>query len=214
LPAEPALAAELGVSRSTLREALNVLQREGLIVRKQRSGTVVTARPIVHHSLECASEVREMIEASGRTPGVRNATIRFMPASDELAAELEVEPGTSLTVLDRIHTADGEPVALTVDCLESRRVERATSPLLPEVSFHDWLSRGCNTAVAYGVARVSAIAAEGWLALRLGITPGSPTFHLRQTDYTRDGSPILHSREYYVQDAIEITVVRGSQGLD
>ena len=37
--------------------------------------------------------------------------------------------------------------------------------------------------------------------------------HLKQTDYTGDGYPVIHSREYYVQDAFEITVVRGAPSL-
>jgi DNA-binding GntR family transcriptional regulator len=56
---------------------------------------------------------------------------------------------------------------------------------------------------------VSAIVASADLAARLSIDAGDPIFALRQTDYTLDGHPILHSHEYYIQSGIlEITVVR------
>jgi len=208
LPPEPELAQKTGVSRATLREALQVLEREGLITRRQRAGTIVSSRPIVHNSLERNFSVRETIEASGKVYGVRDAQIRFIEASSAIAESLQLSSGASVTVLERVRTADGQPVIFTIDHIHSAIVERATAPLLPEISFYEWMRRHCGLTVTHGIARIEVISAPEELATRLVRKPGAPLFKLSQVDYTEDGFPALYSEEFHVADAFEVTVVR------
>lgn len=208
LPPEPALSVELGVSRSTLRDALAQLEREGFILRRQRLGTTVLARPVVHNSLEQNYGVREMIEASGRRHNTRDTEIRFLVAPEDVRHALELEPGAQVTKLERTRTADDEPIVVTIDHVDSTVVERATAPLVPDVSFYRWLKNHCNIAVAYGVARVRAVAASGEIVRRLEVETGSPIFQLTQVDYTAEGRAVLHSQEFHSVDAFQVSVVR------
>jgi DNA-binding GntR family transcriptional regulator len=208
LPPEPSLSVELGVSRSTLRDALAQLEREGLVLRRQRLGTVVLRRPVLRNSLSENYGVREMIEASGRRHTTRDTEIRFVTAPDDVRQGLELEPEAEVTSLERTRLADEEPVVVTIDYLDAHTVQSATAPLVPDVSIYRWLKDHCQIAVAYGVARVRAIAAEGDVVRRLEVSPGEAIFQLTQIDYTAGGCPVLFSQEFHRADAFEVSVLR------
>jgi GntR family transcriptional regulator len=205
---EPELAEEYGVSRATLREALKSLEREGLILRRQRAGTTIMARPALAHPLQRNGSVRELIEASGRSHRVQEAQLRFLEAPAEVAATLELKAGRPVVELERVRTADGAPVVLTIDHLDARLVERATAPLLPEVPLYAWLAEHCAVEVTYGVANLSAILASNRIATKLAVADGTPLLRLVQTDFTASGRPVLRSEELHVAEAFDITVVR------
>jgi DNA-binding GntR family transcriptional regulator len=76
------------------------------------------------------------------------------------------------------------------------------------VSFYKWLKDNCDILVAYGVARVRAIAAGGDIMRRLEVKRGAPIFQLTQIDYTAEGRPVLHSQEFHAVDAFEVSVLR------
>jgi GntR family transcriptional regulator len=208
LPSEIEFARQLDVSRSTLREALTLLERDGLIVRRQRAGTTVQARPVVPHPLQRNYSVREVIEASGKEHGIRDAEIRFVPATAGVAAELGLEEGTELVVLARTRTADGKPVVRTIDYLDADIVASATAPLLPDRSFYEWMHDHCGIDVAYGIAQITSAVAEGELVDQLEVEPGTALLRLSQVDYVASGESVLHSVEFHVAEAFHVTVVR------
>src|SRR5918996_1947 len=73
LPTEPELAAELGVSRATLREALRSLEEDGFVSRRRGAGTYATHRPRLRNNLDVNFGVTAMIRAAGMMPGTARA---------------------------------------------------------------------------------------------------------------------------------------------
>ena len=80
LPSEPELAAELQVSRATLREALRAMELEGLLRRRQGSGTFVADHPRMANSLDVNFGVTDAIRAAGMTAGIANGRHWVEPA--------------------------------------------------------------------------------------------------------------------------------------
>src|SRR5919206_4503842 len=110
LPSEPELAAELQVPRATLREALRAMELEGLLRRRQGSGTFIAEHPRMANSLDVNFGVTDAIRAAGMTAGIARARHWVEPAPAGEAALLELEPGQDVVVVERVRTAEGKPV--------------------------------------------------------------------------------------------------------
>src|SRR5256886_17221416 len=109
LPSEPELAAEFGVSRATLREALRALEGQGLVRRRWGSGTYVTERTRVANSLEENFGVSDAIRAAGMQAGIEQGRKGTGPPSASQAEAPGLDPGHDVPVAGRGRTADGRP---------------------------------------------------------------------------------------------------------
>ena len=118
LPAEPLLSAQLGVSRGTVREAVSILEQEGLVFRKQGLGTfVIRALSGLTNNLNSNFGVSDLIISAGKTPGTVGVDVSERRADDQLAAYLDIVPGSPVVRIERTRTADSRPVAHTTDML-------------------------------------------------------------------------------------------------
>jgi len=214
LPSEPELAAELQVSRATLREALRAMELEGLLRRRQGSGTFIADHPRMANSLDVNFGVTDAIRAAGKTAGIANGRHWVEPASPGEAALLELEPGQDVLVIERVRTAEGKPVVLSRDLFPSRLLdgrEQVVQALL-ERSIYDVLERELGIVIHHGVARFRPVRADHTVAGRLGVPRGELLLYLWQVDYAQDGTPVISSHEFHLADAFDFTVVRRGPG--
>ena len=210
LLSEPDLAAELSVSRATLREALQSLATEGVVRRRRGAGTFVAERPRMVNSLDLNFGVTEAIRAAGMRPGTCEAQYRVEPATADDAETLAVSPGTSLVVIDRVRTADDQPVVVSRDILTRDLfddLERVVDRML-HGSVYDLLKHDLGIAVDHGVAHFRPISAEAELAAKLAVPRGELLLYLWQVDYTSNSTPVLLSHEYHLADAFDFSVIR------
>ena len=215
LPPEPVLAAEFGVSRPTLREALRALQERGLLTRTPGAGTFVTHRARLRNNLDVNFGVTDAIRAAGMEPASRDVRVDRVPSSAEEAHQLALQEGDSLVVIDRVRTADGRPVVYSRDLFSAALAEKPKTRFSARDwsgSIYDLFQRKFGIAIHLGVANFLPIAAPKGIAGRLGVARGALLLYLRQTDYAEDGRPVLYSHEYHLADAFEFTIVRRGPG--
>lgn len=211
LPSEPELARSMGVSRSSLRAAIALLEEDGVLRRVHGSGTYVTHRPPLANDLSRNFGVGSMIAAMGLEPGTVDERRGVEPAPREVAAAFGVQPGLAVSVLRRVRTAAGRPVVDATDwCLEE-----VLSPdemaVAPGGSVYAALAAR-NLPVHHGTASIEPDFATGETARRLAVPRGTLLLTLFQVDSTADGTVVLVSREHHVADAFEITVYRRGPG--
>ncbi|MFN4070845.1 MAG: GntR family transcriptional regulator [Thermus caldifontis] len=196
LPPERTLAETFGASRDSVRKALDLLEEEGLVVRRQGSGTFVAKRATFRTRLKGFSE--EM-EALGMRPATQVLKATKGPASPEEALALGLSPGEEVLRLFRLRLADEEPMALERATLPAWALEEA-----PLGSLYRALeAKGLRPVRA--LQRLRAVAAREE-ARPLGVEPGSPLLHLERISYLQDGRPIEWVKSWYRADRYELLV--------
>ena len=109
------LAASLGLSRPTMRRAMQHLVDKGLVVRRRGIGTRVV-QPKLRRSLELTS-LHDDLTRAGRKPTTEVLSFESVEATDDVAERLEVPEGTMIHELVRVRRADGEPIARLINYL-------------------------------------------------------------------------------------------------
>jgi GntR family transcriptional regulator len=208
LPSEPDLARKLGVSRATLREAMRTFEVQGLIRRRQGSGTFVVGKmPVIEAGLEVLESLETMAQRLGLEVTVGDLHVESLPADTEAAAALEIAPGTPLTRVRRVMHEQSRPVAYLVDTLRAETLDAAE--LTPEFrgSVLDFLLKR-GDPLRQARAAISAMAAPAPVAKALQIQRGDVLLEFVSKLYHEDGSILDHTMSYFIPGYFNFHVVR------
>ena len=209
LPTEAELCEILGVSRTVVREALRMLEDDGLVARRHGVGTFVRNNPILKN-LNFNFGITEMIESAGLQPGTSHLAIQKETADEEKAEQLHVPLGTPLITIERVRTADGRPVVYSLDTFTESLIQRAEfdPQLLLTESIYNLLQTSLGQVIEYGIARLLPVTAPLPVAEKLQLPPNALTLYIVQTDYTSGDEPLVYSCEYHLPDAFDFVVWR------
>ena len=197
LPPERELCDLVGASRVTVRKAIEQLIDEGLLQRKQGSGTFVTQR--IQAAGSHLSSFTE--DARARGDNVDTIWIRrdYGDADDNEAALLAIEPGAKIAHLSRVRLSNDEPLA----------VEHAIIPahMLPPIktlgpSLYQALEAEGNRPVS-GTQKIRAARASAADALLLSISEGAEVLRIERVTRRADGQPVELTRSIYRGDRFE-----------
>ncbi|MBL8061792.1 MAG: GntR family transcriptional regulator [Anaerolineales bacterium] len=208
LPSEPELAKQLGVSRATLREAMRSFETQGLIRRRQGSGTFVVGKV---QALDSGLEVLESLDTIAKRMGlamsVSDLAIESLMADDDLAAALKVSIGSKLTRVRRVIRADERPVAYLVDILPEEVLHSRDLPSDFHGSVLDFLlTRG--DSLTSSRANVSAIGASADVAKPLEIQRGDVLLHFHAQLFDAEGKIVDYSLSYFIPGYFHFHIVR------
>ena len=207
LPSEPNLARSLGVSRSSLRSGIAILEEDGVLRRRHGSGTYVTDKLLLSNDLSRNFSVSAAIEATGSRPGTVLGRAAAEPAPTDVAQAFGIAPGDELSVLRRVRTADGRRVVDTTDWCRSELLDAAALTKLAGGSVYVALAEHGLT-VDHGVASIYPSVASEEIAGRLQVPVGTLLLSLFQVDSTADEEVVLVSLEHHLADAFEISIYR------
>lgn len=210
LPPEPELAQQLGISRSTLREAMRTFEERGLITRRQGVGTFVSQSSplIIESGLETLESVDTLVRRRGMVIQTRDLQIEEKPATRDLAYALEVAEGSLLTIVTRTQVAAGQPVAYMVDALPTSIVSAEGMRVGFQGSVFDYLLERSDLTLAHARADILPICADEHQSARLDLEPGTVLLLLEETLYLITGEIIGFSRNYFVPEFFKFHVVR------
>lgn len=210
LPPEVTLARELGVSRNLLRDCLTILEREGFISRKHGVGTVINKHVLkVKTRMDLEKEFLEMVADAGYEAQIAFVEIHTISCPAALADRLELTEGEPVFEVKRLITADGRAAIYCIDYIGKRHIKKKDYDEAELKKPIFWfLENACGAYVAMDLTEVSAVAADEGLAGVLGLSQGDPVLFMDETGYDFYGSPVLVSKEYYVNGILKHMVMR------
>jgi len=190
---EIALAERLGLSRPTMRRAIQYLVDRGLLVRKRGVGTQVVHRA-VRRPIELTS-LYDDLATEGRNPRTDVLKIEEIPASDNVAHVLGVGDGTPVVRLERLRYADGEPLAIMHNYLPAG-LARITEDGLREAGLYQ-LMRAAGIRFHLASQVIGARPATAAEARMLAEPRGASLLTMRRTAYDESGRVVEYGDHIY-----------------
>jgi GntR family transcriptional regulator len=186
LDGELALATRLGVSRPTLRRAIEYLVDRGYLVRRRAVGTQVV-HPKVRRPVGLTS-LYDDLTASRKDPRTTVLSLETAPASDRVAHALGLEDGQEVVAVERLRYADGQPLAVMRNWLPVGLVELDVGRL--ERSGLYQLMRAAGIGLHLASQTIGARGAGAAEARLLQAHKGEPLLTMERTTYNENGQPV------------------------
>ena len=209
LPPENELSAKLGISRSTLREALSHLETHGLISRRQGIGTFVSipTGPGFFGGLERLEPFRYVARLAQKKHSILQRNVEIVKASEQLASVMGASPGLELVRVQTIEAIDGIPCVYFDDYFVNTR-GLADRLINYDESVLVYMFNQCDPPLTHTRSEIFAIAAPEDVTRKLDIPPGKPVFHMEETYFSGMGEIIGVGLSYFVTDRFRFYVTR------
>jgi GntR family transcriptional regulator len=220
LPSEPELIRQYGISRITVRQALDELESEGLIVRRHGKGTYVAERRIEQELVRLTDFMEDMQQA-GQKPSSRVLAFVHERAHPTVARALQLKEGTEVVRVDRLRLADERPIAFDSTWLPLRFGELLVGMDLTQETIYHILETRYAIPVLSGAFSITAASATPQQASILDIPPGVALLLIQRISYTTGDEPVYVQDRYYRPDRVQYRVLlrrhdeaRGSSTID
>lgn len=214
LPGENTLARSFGVSRVTVRRALEALSRDGWIEKRTGAGSIVLPLDTTDTRIaaDFATLMPQLVEMDRQTT-VRLLSFSYGAPSDEVARGLALAPGAKVQTAMRVRAADGVPFShLTTHVPEDIASGYGEADLATQPLFR--LLERSGVTVSGAKQSVSATLATPEVAQALGVAVGSPLLSLRRIVHDADARGVEYLHALYRPDMfrLEMSLARVGAG--
>jgi len=204
LPPEPELGAQLHVSRTTVRKAVELLIDEGLVVVRRGRGTeILDAR--AHQRLNRVTSFSETLREQGFEVTYRHVRVKTLKAAAALASDLAIPEGAPLVAIHRMALANGKPIALMDNYLLPELAPGIEARAARIQSLYALLEAEYNLVIEAATDHISARGATRDESAKLGVADGCPLLIVRRITHAR-GRPVERADLRIVASRYEYSV--------
>ena len=203
VPSEGQIAARLGISRMTARQALKSLCHMGVLYSQRGKGTFV-ARAKLEKNFRQVLSFSEEMRARGSKPSSRVLSFKRAKPEQDIAEKLHLGAEDEVIMLRRVRMSDSVPYCIECAHLSLNRFPRLLEQFDPRKSLYGALAElyGIQIAEADEVAEAGAASADEARLLR--IRPRAPVFRFTRVAYLRDGQPVEFVKSTYRGDRCRV----------
>jgi len=206
---EPELAKQLSVSRSTLREAMRTFETQGLINRRQGSGTfVIHPSQVIDTGLEVLESIETLSKRIGLPVSMGDLKIEHRNANQEDANALAIQPNDQVLYISRVIHAEGRPVAYLIDIIPEELLQADALESGFTGSVLDLLLKLGTPTLASSRCEINAEQAKVDIAKALLIQRGDVLLRFIAYLFTNTGRVVDYSYSYFLPGYFNFHVVR------
>ena len=196
MPSESEMMAAFGVSRITVRQAINDLQKEGLLFKVHGKGTFV-ALPNVAQELTHLQGFGEAMHRLGHETFSEVFGLKTVKASAVARAKLQIEDGSPVTEIRRVRYLNREPVSIDYSWVRHDVGSRLTEKNLREKDLFSLLENELRQPLHSADVEIDATSATNDVATRLKVAPGSPILRIERLTYAQGEKPLVFEYLHY-----------------
>lgn len=209
LPSEPVLAQKLGVSRATLREAMRSFETQGLIRRRQGSGTYVTHPPtVIETGLEVLESIDTLADRIGLEVQMGELKYEYRPPSAVEEDVLNLAPENSVIQISRVILAENRPVAYLIDIVPDSVLALSDLDIGFTGSVIDLLIGRGDPELDSSLTEINAVTAPAGVARAMELQRGDVLLLFKALLYSSDGQRIVYSYSYFLPGIFKFHIVR------
>jgi GntR family transcriptional regulator len=208
IPPEATLAEELGVSRTTIRDALGKLEHEGAIYRKQGAGTFVNEAGLqIKSRLEEIWSYGQVLEEHGYQPSVEVLAAEVLPADEETSQALDLNADDHVLVIEKRFLGDATPVVLArnripVSLLTGGPGKKSDLPV------YEYLEKYCNRRLSYYLSEIVPVAFDADQAEKIGVATGTVGLSFVEVGYDQNNEAVVYATSYFRDDLLRFRLIR------
>lgn len=205
IPTEVEISEHFGISRPTVRQAINELVVEGYLYRVKAKGTFISKPKIRQDFLLILDSFNNEMRKKGLTPSTKVLSIELHECDAKVGEALRLSSGSKVFKLSRLRYANNEPIVFVVTYLPFDRCPDILSKDFEANSMYEILEKEWGLLIARVQRSLESILAGEFEARLLEIEKGAPIQYFESIAYLSDGSPIEYSLAKYRGDRNKFT---------
>lgn len=202
LPSESEMIEAFGVSRITVRQAMNDLQKEGFLFKVHGKGTFV-ARPHVSQELTHLQGFGEAVRYLGHETFSEVLGLRSMNGDSRTCERLDLREGSAVTEIRRLRYLDREPISIDHSWVRHDIGSRLTEKNLRDKDLFSLLENELGQRLHSADVEIDATAADADVAARLKVPVGSPILRIERLTYASEDKPLVFEYIYYKAESFK-----------
>lgn len=211
LPREEILAQKLGVSRITVRSALNELATEGIIFRRQGKGTFINREAAqIKVTFNPAEDLKQAIISSGYEVTIKNLQVQTCKPTEDDAKKLQISMDNNIICMEKIFYANGQPAIYCIDKIPEKFLVKSVKKSDYKVSIYQFIAENLNKKVTWDKVEIATVTNKDKDALKKYFYTGEikPLLHCDVINFDKDDTPVFYAQEYIDTTFVRFNLIR------